>query len=536
MLPQLLLPPRLIVFDSVEEQQSYDFFRSRSVGELTALFHTDEKFWYLSVLQLSMTQPEVRYALTALGAMHRIYTEGDSTSIPEGTGDAQTRFALEQCNRSIKTLLGRAASEARYEKVSTLVACILYTCLASVQGHQMQSIMHFQNGLKLLDSLAHPTGTDKLSKTNRDVHFQSFLTTLSSLEVQARSLICDQALPPWPTRIEIRRPLSSTSKVKFANLSEGRDYFESILSDFQCFAIEQDAAGEWLLSPGAKARPSALEKYQLLLDRHGDGAKALDNFVVSHGDLKKRDEKMILMLRLHITIVEMYLRIYPLSLEHGESAYDHIEVEAYYLRMIHLGRQVLGCTEENLASMLHPAAEVEELGLSPSDGTDIKRSKIPAVTSILKKEFHHHRRQPVFTFSQGVVGPLSTVARESRSPSIRREALALLLLHPRREGLWDSHTAGRVGFVTMCLEEDLSRHLRSPGDPESVQITTASDVPIECRVRVVEMKYIGPRTSVIRFNTIGDCQKGDNKGGMVKILGEYQKGQRQGGMVKILEW
>ncbi|EXJ56801.1 hypothetical protein A1O7_07145 [Cladophialophora yegresii CBS 114405] len=515
-LPQLLLPPRLLVFDSPEEQQSYHFFRSRSVGELTEVFHVDETFWNLCVLQMSMTQPAVRYAVAALGAMHRLYATGNTTAIPEDTSDSETRFALEQCNRSIKSLLERRGSEARAEKLSTLVACILYTCLASIQGHQKQSIMHLRNGMKLLDNLVQQKDINSGPLTSYSTQIQSFLTTLGSLEIQARSLMCEEDLPAWPTRIRIRGSWFSQADIRFTSLSEARDFFESVLSDFQCFVLERDAEKEWLLGPGASPRRSVTDDYELLVKKHFLGVDALDSFIAKHDDLDKRAQKTILMLRLHINIVELYLRVYPLSLEHGELAWDHLE--PYYLTIIHLGRQILGCTEDQLSSMICLPSEVETGPTHDDAGKAHRYPKVPPAASILKKEHHHHRQhRPVFAFSQGVVGPLSTVAVISRSPNVRREAIALLLLYPRREGLWDSHTAGRVAWVGMCLEEEMALKQRGQHGQEECEIKAASDIPAECRVRVVDMKYIGARTGEICYNTVKGCENGE-KGNVVRIL------------------
>ncbi|OCT48949.1 hypothetical protein CLCR_04682 [Cladophialophora carrionii] len=525
-LPRLLLPPRLLVFDSAEEQQSYDFFRSRSVGELTEVFHIDETFWNLCVLQMSMTQPAVRYAVAALGAMHRIYATGDTTAIPADASDSQTRFALEQCNRSIKSLLERRGSEARAEKLSTLVACILYTCLASIQGHQRQSIMHLRNGMKLLDNLVQQKDVNNSGPwTSYHTQIQSFLTTLSSLEIQARSLMCEEDLPAWPTRTRIRGSSFPPTDIRFSSLSEARDFFESVLNDFQCFVLERDAENEWLLSPGASPRRSVMDDYELLVKKHFFGVEALESFIAKHDDdLDKRDQKTILMLRLHINIVEMYLRVYPLSLKHGELAWDHLE--PFYLRIIRLGRQILGCTEEQLASLLCSPSEVEKNSTTTTttttthdhSGKTHKYPKIPPAASILKKEQYTQRQHgPVFAFSQGVVGPLSTVAVMSRSPNVRREAIALLLLYPRREGLWDSHTAGRVAWVGMCLEEEMALKRRCHHNGEERGIKVASDIPAECRVRVVDMKYTGARTGEIHYNTGKQGEAGE-KGKVVKIL------------------
>lgn len=450
-----------------------------------------------------MTQPAVRYAVAALGAMHRAYGVGTTPAIPENTSDARTRFALEQCNRSIKSLLETKDSEARAEKTSTLVACILYTCLASLQGHQTQAIMHLQNGMRLLDNLSKPTATQTSSMTLYDTQYQSFLTTLSSLEVQARSLMCDEDLPAWPTRIKIRGSLNLPTELRFTSFADARDFFESILSDFQCFVIERDADHEWLLKPGFNLRRSAMDEYRLLLERHSLGVKSLDAFIAQHKTLEDRDRKMILMLRLHITIVHLYLKAFPLSQKYGEMAWDHLEGD--FVKMIRLGREILDCKRDDLIDVLRHPSEVE--GRFSESDMNVLYSKVPLAKSILKDG--HKMRRPVFAFSQGVVGPLSTAAVLCRSPAIRREALALMLLHPRREGLWDTDTAGRLGWINMCLEEEMTRKLRAAEGREDFQIQNSSDVPIECRVRVVDMKYLGPRVGKVTFNTIEECEKGE---------------------------
>ena len=506
MLPQLHLPPRLYVFDSTEEQQSFDFFRSYSVKELTELFHIDEAFWKFSVLPMSMTQPVVRYAVTALGAMHRRFSDGGTTAVPEDSTDSQTRFALEQSNRSIKALLETTGSGTRPEKVSTLIACILYTCLASIQGHQTQSIIHFRNGLKLLDNLHHPEHTPKSSMTCYDNQIQSFVTTLSSLEAQARSLLCEENLPPWTTRMRIRGSLSSQEHVKFGSLSEARDFFESILNDFQCFVLDRDADSEWLLSPDASPSPTATEAYDLLVKKHSAGVNALNLFITQQIDLRERDDRMLSILKLHILVVEMYLKAYPLSVQFGELTWDYLD--DYYVKIVHLSRKVLGCADENLSTMISSPAEVE--GFDINSNKSAKVSRIPQAASLLRSGTSQQRR-PVFTFSQGVVGPLSTVAFQCRSPTVRREAIALLLLYPRREGLWDSHTAGRLDWEIMCLEEELARQSR--GQREGCfQVNAASDIPLDCRIRTVDMTCTGARVGRVRLNTVKESGKA------VKIL------------------
>ena len=55
-----------------------------------------------------------------------------------------------------------------------------------------------------------------------------------------------------------------------------------------------------------------------------------------------------------------------------------------------------------------------------------------------------------FTFEISVIPPLHFVATRCRSPSIRREAVALLETNPPREGLWDVET--HIGIAKRVIE------------------------------------------------------------------------------------
>jgi len=62
-----------------------------------------------------------------------------------------------------------------------------------------------------------------------------------------------------------------------------------------------------------------------------------------------------------------------------------------------------------------------------------------------------------FTFEVGLVPPLHVTATKCRDPTIRREAIELLLATPRQEGMWDGVLSGMIGeWIASCEEEGLS--------------------------------------------------------------------------------
>ncbi len=515
--------PQLLVFDSKVEGQSFEFFRSYSVPELTQLFRVDEDFWHLSILQLSMTQPAVRYAVTGLGALHQKFSVGHQTVIPDDTRDTQVQFALRQCNRAINALSDTsAAAQEPMHKVATLMTCILFTCYASLQGHQTHSIMHFRNGLKLLDSLQRSMDTAGNAGSQYDELYNAFVMALTTLEIQARTLIyddeCDEILPASMIQSHASDQLRSTSSIDFKTLANARYYFDTLLSDLQCLVQDCYVQDEWTLT-GARPRQSTVDRYQALLRRKVAGDIAFELLLRRQTKLDDRDQKTVLVIKLHGCLMDIYLQIFQLSPHYGDLVWDYFE--ANYMTIIDLSRQILGCDDDDSSSMLlspppSPPRKGSNADHSPPNGKNGMLEPIADATSILKQNVKHHR--PVFAFSQGVVGPLYTVVAQCRDPMLRREAISLLLRYPRREGLWDSFSAGRMGWEIMNLEEGLAREWQQRDqNSKNFELQTAADIPVSCRVRDVDLRMAGPRVATVRLKTVEEVDRGE-RGSFHKIM------------------
>ncbi|KIW40430.1 uncharacterized protein PV06_07632 [Exophiala oligosperma] len=539
--------PPLLVFDSKVEGQSFDFFRSYSVPELTGLFRVDEEFWHLSVLQMSMTQPAVRYAVTGLGALHQKFSNGHDTAIPDDSTDSQIQFALRQCNRAIHALSDTAASREPVHEVATLMTCILFTCYATLQGHQTQSIMHFRNGMKLFRNLERsrrrepttvtgPLPSTTTTSTQYDELYNAFVLAMTTLEIQARSLMYDEDLPAFITQSQTLWPVcrSENGKLRFKSLTDARCYFDSLLSDLQCFLLECDSRNEWT-QVGARPRQSTMDQFDVLVRRQDMGKKAFevlkDEQQTNYDD---RDRKTILVIKMHNCVMDMYLSIFRLSSTYGDLVWDFFE--RTYREVVDLSYELLDCEDdkEDFSTMLLPLVKGKKItntllksnGANTDGGEEVKMEEVvveevPDATSIVREPVNRPRPRPVFTFSQGVTGPLYTVASKCRDPKIRREAIVLLLRYPRREGLWDTFNGGRVSWEIMNLEEELAKQFHSSSETTNSQVQfevkVAADVPVSCRVREVEVLMVGPRTATVRLKTVAESDRGE-KGKHMKIM------------------
>ena len=67
-----------------------------------------------------------------------------------------------------------------------------------------------------------------------------------------------------------------------------------------------------------------------------------------------------------------------------------------------------------------------------------------AITALISK---------AFSLCSGCVPALFLTAFKCRDPVLRREAVALLEAHPRREGLWDAALHAKIGRRIVELEE-----------------------------------------------------------------------------------
>ena len=92
--------------DNREEQHSLNFFVKNSAPQLAGYF--DSPFWQRMVLQAGRHEPAFIYAIAAIGDLHEKLLTGSVN--PAQAQDKRTRFALEQCNKSIQHLVQQPVS------------------------------------------------------------------------------------------------------------------------------------------------------------------------------------------------------------------------------------------------------------------------------------------------------------------------------------------------------------------------------------------------------------------------------------------
>lgn len=110
---------------------------------------------------------------------------------------------------------------------------------------------------------------------------------------------------------------------------------------------------------------------------------------------------------------------------------------------------------------------------------------------------------PSFSLSPGIVSPVFVAISRCRDSNVRRRALLLMQRCKRREGLWDSALAARLGAMVIQIEEQRARELnliRALSWCECAPTSTnVGMMPNEARVRMIKPTWLPDRTTVERL-------------------------------------
>lgn len=490
--------PCLYVFDTDEQEQSFDFFRSVSVAELTALFPLDSDFWCSTVLSVAMLQPAIRYAVSALGALHRQYVEDFDALTPEDPNvHPLVRYGLSQYTKALKAFADLATSPVAIDRLFAAIACVLIILVSTLQGFQAACLRHLANALRLYQDLQ--TTVRATHGSIYDRHITALRSILLSLQSQARSQNCDQVPLKFISFADAHHtPTDSHDAViSFASANEARDYCTLITNDLQHLVPDFDAA--------AAMGPAEDMCHPLFLKLLA-AEDALHRLQIETLDSDPESTLTNLILQLDYCSLNLYLRALPLLTANGEMAWDIFD--AHFTKIVSLSRQILAHVQHHRSTPSLHTSRPTQSAATPISSSSSSPNKPPTTTSSTPPT------KPVFTTVQGIVGPLFTTAMHCRVPSIRHEALRLLRAHPRREGLWDNATSARVAFEVIALEERLYRERevkklgggRGRGGGRDVREVPPLDpfraeIPRDCRVVDLEVVYANPRTANMRLRT-----------------------------------
>ncbi|KAH7020307.1 hypothetical protein EDB80DRAFT_633763 [Ilyonectria destructans] len=174
-------------------------FRTCILQDLeTASTPTD--FWYFHVLPLAHAVEPIKYAIFALGGVHKSFK---SQSIGSLAGTLAIRdlerVSIEQYNQAIHHL--KAYSQLSNLNTETiLTCCIIFICIETLLGRYVEALRHLQSGCALLTSLQElsydDTGlTPRQDRQEKTRFFDNIVAMFSKLGQDITSYVGFNVIP-----------------------------------------------------------------------------------------------------------------------------------------------------------------------------------------------------------------------------------------------------------------------------------------------------------------------------------------------------
>lgn len=456
--PVMLYTPSTNLPFNQQEGLYYQLFQERTASELSGFF--DSLFWSRGVLQECYSEAAIRHAVVALGALYRTLEKtcesppGSPTtthhSNPVDTPLKHWEMAVNKYSHACQEL---CAPGSQITDRTRLMGSVLLACFDSFVGDHRQAIKQIQTGLRLLEQLRVVRRREFLSKPEEPVE-EEIIQMFTRLAIQAKSYDMAFHFPhPYVIRLnEAPRGADATSPSsegsspvslhhdpipeRFLSSKEARLAWDALVERIFRFT-------ETMFSHVSNGPMGVLP---LVLKKHGAGfgnqieawSKAYEHILASRTapGVSSQEKTAIAALKMAQIMSQV---LFLMTFSDSEVQFDAFT--PHFKAIVDLALEVVGDEERRAAAKRCP---------------DLQSCQHPIDDwSNMFGEYEYATRhiKPSFSADLGIVPPLFVVATKCRDFVLRRQAIQLLKSSSRREGMWDSELAARIGAWIASIEE-----------------------------------------------------------------------------------
>lgn len=434
---------------STTEAQAFDFFRLHTSQETPGFYKTE--LWSHLILQLCHSEPAIRHAAVAVGAMHARFM-GTSPSLQVqsfGVVEGQQAFAIQQYVKALALLKDRLSNSSRSGNAElALTCCLLFTCLEMLQGNRVGAVEHLRNGLRVLSGipsqtrLDYSTGEQSLVMRPKANGFLDQLTTLFG-RLDLELVAFGERAPALRLSLEteIVVPTSCPSvPVLFTSIEEARLHLDVLRN--RALRI----GGELLKRSASKVGDDGHDwAVQHCLEY------ATVRTVDISGDSTLAEQ--IRAIQMDLTLWSAAFRSYTASLVGSQAEAPPVmllEIQHFFVFF-----QVMTCRQTTELSC------------------DRFNSSFRRIVSLAANVAS--TQGLTFTIESGVIPSLYLIALKCRMPDVRRQTIALLHRWTFQEGMWEGKLIAKFMEQVANSEEALADgDIRSP-------ITCSAHIPEHAR-------------------------------------------------------
>ncbi|RDW83033.1 hypothetical protein BP5796_04524 [Coleophoma crateriformis] len=391
-----------------KERRALHFFITCTAPGLTG-YLPSSGFWEQTVIQACISEPALRHTAVAIGSVHELLC----TNNQENRHDVSL-YSLQQYSKSIRHINRPSLKNPEaYKPELILLSCVLYVCFDSLRDQHEIAHYHLRAGLNIIAQWK--KGRIKLSADTEHLVDHVLTPLFTQLGIQAGLFISptnvDNIVPIWTYLYE----MNGTKHINCTSMEEATRELDIIISKVMYIFSR----------PPTVEGPDRARQFSALLQR----CKALETFLNSYNiaTMSQKD--------LHAaTLIKIYL-----------------------LMLVILGRK----RSFNYLAPVLDDIEPPELNNDFQTMINLIRSLISTTNPATPSS------KSSFTSNIGVIVPLYITVVHSRNVALRYEALDLLKLAPRKEGMWDSSQVAQVCARVLAVEverrqmeatENLQRH------------------------------------------------------------------------------
>ncbi|OTB07766.1 hypothetical protein M426DRAFT_52885 [Hypoxylon sp. CI-4A] len=448
--------PAMLPFDS-REGQYFQLFRERTANELSGFF--DSSFWSRTVLQECHSEEAIRHSVVALGALYKTLEKmsesppSSPSAVVDLTDNASRHWevAFKHYSLALSSMRKSTSPDQATQRMS-LMATVLLACFDSFIGDHTQTIWQIQTGLQLLETLRAQRRNAFLPKPEEPVE-KDLLQMFTRLAIQAKSY--DMAFHfPQPFVIRLspsgsEHPLSPSTdggSPTSATQAQMPETFQSLIEarlawDNLCEQMMRFTENMFTYTTTSRPMgilPNALRQYGAsFVEKLSAWSTAFEPILVSRATPAKSSQEKTAIAVLKMNQIMGGILFY-MTFSDTELQFDnHLPS---MMEIVNLAMEVVGDEERRAIEKRCPRPLFCHHQSSHPD--------------IFDGQYTARHIKPSFSADLGIVPPLFVVATKCRDPVIRRQAIQLLRTSSRREGMWDSELAARIGLWIMEIEED----------------------------------------------------------------------------------
>ena len=417
-------PKAFLPSNNPQELRSFQYFLRRTAPTLAGVFFTE--FWFRDIPQACHAHSAVWHAVVSLGAADEGYKSRLGKNTASISEHQLVEFALQQYNSSVRCLIDLSSSTIANRQIALIVSAI-FVHICGVQGLQNQALIHHQSGLKLLQEIQTehrrpsfflvrklsyaPVPILSVQSILQNISIQAEALLGAELDVSSSSLAGSDKYNYWRSYRYPNAGLVATD-TRRNQIIQACKAVESLFNNMMVFLGQPDVYR--LLSEGDIITVTRLQRrFKPVLQNLNSTLIGFEAQSPDHIYESEKDATRVL----RIFGLSCQTLMVPTSLKQVQERRAFFN--SSFSEICNLATKVL----EN---------DHDAIGLAgnfcPDEVNFVPR---PSLT------------QPLFMTA--ICAPLE---------AIRRRAIELLEMHPRREGLWDSLFAAKLALYLVQHRED----------------------------------------------------------------------------------